>query len=65
MSKTTASRKSPVEVTVVASLHAPDFTGLARVLLRLSKQSTLKAVPNEQQSSPLPSQFQRPVRHFD
>jgi hypothetical protein len=47
------SRKTPIEVTVVGSIAAGDMRGLAGVLLRLNKQSTLKAVSNEQQGSTL------------
>lgn len=62
----TAPRKQPIEVTVVGSFATGDFSGLAGVLLRLSKQSTLKVISNnEQQSSPISSQQQGSVGHLD
>lgn len=48
-------KKQPVQVTTVGSLAQADFTGLARLLLRLNNDARLKVVTsNEQPRSPVP-----------
>jgi hypothetical protein len=50
-------KKEPVQVQAVGSLAAADFSGLARLLLRLNNDSRLKVVPsNEQPRRTVPSQ---------
>jgi hypothetical protein len=54
MSAVISKKKPPVHVETAGDLACADFTGLARLLLRLNQQTDLKVVKNEQSSRPVP-----------
>jgi hypothetical protein len=55
-----ARKKQPITVASTGSLVGADFRALAGVLLNLSQQNIIKAIPNEQPSSVVPQIFKRP-----
>jgi hypothetical protein len=48
-------KKQPIQVETTGSLARADFTGLARLLLRINQQTDLKVVKAEKAAEPCPT----------